>query len=215
MTNVTCLGPWEGGAEAMLQCVINGPPNKRNVLSSLGASHASTVCPPETRVRVKGGEEGGLTVVRSSRKFCRVGEISDGPMDSGPASLVVCSLLTSSDLDRSAAGRTLSRALLGRFSWPWPQSNFHAGTGCWPLLACPRGLCGLDTWTSRQYTPSRSQQQKSKSLAGWVLTSSVPAQECLARTLSSSHNARAIIRNKGPLNHGLTMLSEAATWGRM
>ena len=148
----------------MLQCVINGPPNKRNVLSSLGASHASTVCPPETRVRVKGGEEGGLTVVRSSRKFCRVGEISDGPMDSGPASLVVCSLLTSSDLDRSAAGRTLSRALLGRFSWPWPQSNFHAGTGCWPFAGLPPRNSAVSTPGHLDNTHRPDHSSKSPSL---------------------------------------------------
>jgi hypothetical protein len=174
----------------MLQCVINGPPNKRKCSTVLVRCKP---CHYSLPARDKSQSQNGRgrwpdKFVRSSRKFCSVGEISDGPMDSGPASLVVCSLLTSSDLERSAAGAfgTLNRALLGLFLVP---SNFHAGTGCWPLVACPPpGLCALDTWISRQYTPSRSQQQKLKSLPGWVLTSSVPAQECLARTLSSSHN---------------------------
>jgi hypothetical protein len=202
----------------MLQCVINGPPNKRNVLSSLGASHASTVLLARDKSQSQGGRGRWPDSCAQQSQVLQGGRDlrwANGLRARKPCRLFPAHIFGSRPLGSRGRGRTLSRALLGRFSWPWPQSNFHAGTGCWPLLACPRGLCGLDTWTSRQYTPSRSQQQKSKSLAGWVLTSSVPAQECLARTLSSSHNARAIIRNKGPLNHGLTMLSEAATWGRM
>jgi hypothetical protein len=130
----------------MLQCVINGPPNKRKCSTVLVRCKP---CHYSLPARDKSQSQNGRgrwpdKFVRSSRKFCSVGEISDGPMDSGPASLVVCSLLTSSDLERSAAGAlgTLSLALLGLFL---PPSNFHAGTGCWPLVACPPQDSALST----------------------------------------------------------------------
>jgi hypothetical protein len=121
------------------------------------------------------------------------------------------------DLERSAAGavgtlsRSLLRSLVGAFPWPHPISMLELEL---ELAAAPRTpfYSAVSTSEYLDDTPSRLQitaakvYLRLKSLAGWMLTYPLPSVHARCR----HHKTRAIIRNKGLLNHGLTLLSEAS-----